>query len=168
MQKFRLKLTIALVFFIFLAMNHTTLCQSGTPAECFQSLGYSAIQMTPNIYGHFELNVKLDGKYEITLIVDTGANISLLSKHLLDSLGYETFPVPDTEGRTFYRTRIDSLVFGNANTGRREMFAGKLEELFPGFSLYGKRVHGIIGSDLLNRYSAIIEVPFSRLFLKIH
>ena len=152
---------------LILFFNNSLYSQSKNLIECLESLNYSAIQLTPNMYGHFEMEAKLDGKHPITLIVDTGASMSLLSKSLLDSLGYTTFPVPDPENRKLWRVRVDSLSFGKANTGRKELVAGNLDELFPGFNVYGNQIHGLIGADILSRYSALIDIEWSRLYLQV-
>ncbi|MFH1050842.1 MAG: aspartyl protease family protein [bacterium] len=158
---------IFLFISLFLFTNVFVKAQSKSLIDCLESLHYSSIQLTPNMYGHFEMEAMLDGKHPIVLIVDTGSSMSLLSKSLLDSVGYVTHPVPDPEGRELWRVRVDSLTFGKANTGRKELIVGNLDELFPGFDAYGKRIHGLIGSDLLSRYSALIDIEWSRLYLLV-
>lgn len=158
---------ILIILISILFLYNSLYSQSKSLIDCLESLSYSAIQLTPNMYGHFEMEAKLDGKHPIVLIVDTGSSMSLLSKSLLDSLGYSTFSVPDPQGRKLWRVRIDSLSFGKANTGRKELLVGNLDEMFPGFNVYGNQIHGLIGSDILSRYSAIIDIEWSRLYLQV-
>jgi hypothetical protein len=66
-----------------------------------------------------------------------------------------------------YSAQIANLVIGSAETGQMSIFGADLSELQETQRKIGSRpVDGLIGADFLARYSAVIEVKHSTLYLR--
>jgi len=122
----------------------------------------------------FEVEAKLNGSRPLLLIVDTGATMTLLDRDKLEDAGLE-FEKTDVRLSGFggeqrlYSSQIANLAIGSAETGPMTIFGADLGTLQEAQRKYGSRpVDGVIGSDFLSRYSAVIEVKHSMLYLRTH
>jgi predicted aspartyl protease len=134
--------------------------------------GYAEIELSENTAKQFEVEAVLQGK-PLLLLVDTGASHTLFSKDRLESLGFD-LQKTNVEfsgiGKTqrLYSTEIEDLVIGGASTGPISIFAADLEHMREILRSAGSReADGLLGADFLTRWSAVVEVKQSRLYLRL-
>jgi len=149
------------------------------PASCPDSLavflggqGFSAIELSQNTAKQFEVEAKLNGTVPLLLVVDTGASMSMLDRDKLEAAGLEwektAIELSGFGGtQKLYSAQIANLAIGGAETGPMSIFGADLSDLQATQKRIGSRpVDGLIGADFLARYSAVIEVKHSMLYLR--
>ena len=134
--------------------------------------GFSAVELSQNTAKQFEVEAKLNGSIPLLLVVDTGASMSMLDRDKLEEAGLE-FEKTDLQmtglggNQKLYSTQISNLSIGSADTGQMSIFGADLSDLQETQRKIGSRpVDGLIGADFLARYSAVIEVKHSMLYLR--
>ncbi|MFA6233565.1 MAG: aspartyl protease family protein [Bacteroidota bacterium] len=143
-------------------------------AEYLNAKGYRMVQLTRNTIGHFELTGTLGNDIPIRLIVDTGASSSLLDAAFLRAHDVELRKVEMTlfgvtgEAVDVWSATVPGLVFAGESTGPMTLFATDITSIIGGLQAAGSNeINGLIGSDILTRYGAVIDVRSGRLFLHI-
>jgi predicted aspartyl protease len=109
--------------------------------------------------------VTLDGKNEL-LQVDTGANLSEISKDVADDLGLDREPVNvaviDVSGRASNLAgRVKSFAMGN-------LHASNVDFMLPKDNPFGegnKEIAGLLGADILSNYDVEIDFGADKLSL---
>lgn len=145
---------------------------SGSLNKFLEKQGYAEIDLSENTLKQFEVDVSLNGT-PLLLLVDTGASHTFLSRKRLTELGFDlektSLEVSGIGQKQFaYSTEIDDLVIGSASTGPMSIYAVDLSTMRDLLRESGSRVpDGLLGSDFLTRWSAVLEVKQSRLFLRI-
>ena len=152
----------------------------GADAGCPDSLqeflatqGYVEIELSENTAKQFEVEATLNGSEPVLLIVDTGASQTLFSKDRLEKLGLRLEKTQvDIYGlggkQRVSSAEIRDLAIGSASTGPISVLAADLSKLREDLKGLGSRpIDGVIGSDFMSRYSAVIEVKHSKLYLRI-
>jgi hypothetical protein len=67
-----------------------------------------------------------------------------------------------------YSTEIDDMLIGDASTGPISIFAADLAHLRKMLRATGSRApDGLLGADFLSRWSAVVDVKRSRMFLRL-
>jgi len=171
--------TLALCLVLLLAPLARAQQPAAAPPGCPDSLGaflagqgFSSIELSQNTAKQFEVEAKLNGTVKLLLIVDTGASMSMLDRDKLEEAGIE-WEKTEIElagfggSQKLYSAQIANLTIGTAETGQMSIFGADLSELQATQKRMGSRpVDGLIGADFLARYSAVIEVKHSTLFLR--
>jgi predicted aspartyl protease len=134
--------------------------------------GFVEIELSENTAKQFEVEAELNGEI-LLLILDTGASHTLFSRDRLEDLGLDLertrieFSGIGKKQR-LYSTEIRNLKIGSASTGPISIFAADLSHFQEMLRNTGSRAaDGLIGADFLSRWSAVIEVKHSKLFLRI-
>ena len=143
-----------------------------TLAEFLEAEGYTAIQMTRNIVGHFEVAVLVNGR-EALFLVDTGASGTVIAR--------------ESAARLELEMRESDVKAGGIGTSEHAVALGEIEtltlqslrvEALPiriidmshvnlALERHGGRgVDGVIGGDLLSARSAIIDYARATLYLQ--
>lgn len=171
----RIRLVLLLVSAC-LAARHAG-AQSNCPTELgvfLKSQGYLAIELSQNTMKQFEVEATLNGKVPLLLLVDTGASMTLFDRDKLKDAGIE-FEKTDLQVFGFggdqraYSGQIQTLDIGSASMGATSIFGVDLSDFQKQQKKMGSRpIDGVIGSDFLARYSAVIEVKHSILYLRTH
>jgi hypothetical protein len=98
--------------------------------------------------------------------------MSMIDRAKLEAAGLE-FEKTDIQlsgwggNQKLYSAQISNLAIGSAETGQMSIFGADLSELQETQRKMGSRpVDGLIGADFLARYSAVIEVKHSMLYLR--
>lgn len=150
-------------------------CPEGCPeslASFLAGRGYVEVELSENTTGQFEVEATLDGE-RLLLLVDSGSSHTLFSRARLEELGME---LEETRiefsgfGSTqrLQSAQTEDLVIGGASTGPISVFAADLEHLRSRLEQAGSRpVDGVLGADFLGRWSAVLQVKRSKLFLRI-
>jgi hypothetical protein len=143
-------------------------------AEYLHVKGYRMLQLTRNTIGHFELSATMGPDVPIRLIVDTGASSSLLDAGFLRDHGFALRKVETTlfgvtgEAVDVWSATTPGLMLAGESTGPMTLFATDIASIIVGLQATGSNeIHGLIGSDILSRYGAVIDVRNGRLFLHI-
>jgi predicted aspartyl protease len=141
-------------------------------ASFLKSQGYSEIELSESTAKQFEVEATLNDKIPLLLIVDTGASMTIFDRDKLEDLGIE-FEKSQIELMAFggkqklYGGQIQNLSIGSASTGPIEIFGADLDDLHDIQKKTGSRkADGLIGADFLSRYSAVIEIKHSKLYLR--
>ena len=137
-----------------------------------QRRGFVEVELSENTAKQFEVEAEINGE-PLLLIVDTGASHTIFSRDRIKELGLD---LEETQvefsgiGRTqrLYSTEIKNLRIGGASTGPISIFAADLSHLQKMLRSGGSRAaDGLIGADFLTRWSAVLDVKYSTLFLRI-
>ncbi|HTO71845.1 MAG TPA: retropepsin-like aspartic protease [Myxococcota bacterium] len=140
--------------------------------EFLKSQGYSAIELSQNTAKQFEVEATLNGKIPLLLLVDTGASMTVFDRDKLKDAGID---VEKTDLQVFgfggdqraYSGQIQTLAIGSAQMGVTSILGVDLSDFQKQQKKIGSRpIDGLIGSDFLSRYSAVIEVKHSILYLR--
>ena len=142
-------------------------------ADFLKTQGYSEIELSENTAKQSEVEVVLNGKHSLVMLVDTGASMTLFDYDRLDDLGFE-LEKTDIEfhgvggKQRLYSAQAANMELGGAETGPISLLVGDLSDFKKTLTAFGSRpVDGLIGHDFLSRYSAVIEVKHSKLYLRI-
>jgi predicted aspartyl protease len=144
----------------------------GSLKEFLEARGYVEIELAENTAKQFEVHVTMNGE-KLLLIVDTGASHTLFSRNRLKKMGLELEKTNvEFSGigkkQRLYSTQIDGLEIAGTSTGPIAIFAADLSHMRQMLRGYGSRApDGLIGADFLARYSAILEVKYSKMYLRI-
>lgn len=142
-------------------------------ADFLKAQGFVEIELSESTTKQAEVEVILDDKHPLVMIVDTGATMTLFDRDKLEGLDYEleetNIEFHGVGGKQrLYSTQVKNVAIGGAATGPISVVAGDLGELRKTMRGFGSReIDGLIGHDFLSRYSAVIEVKHSRLYLRI-
>lgn len=140
--------------------------------EFLERKGYVEIELAENTAKQFEVEVTLNGE-SLLLIVDTGASHTIFSKDRLKKMGLELektnieFTGIGKKQRV-YSAQVEDLTISGASTGPIAILAADLSHMRAMLRGYGSRQpDGLVGADFLARYSAVLEVKYSKMYLRI-
>jgi len=134
--------------------------------------GFVEVELSENTAKQFEVEAEINGE-PLLLIVDTGASHTIFSRDRIEELGLDLEKTQvEFSGigkkQRLYSTEITDLRIGGASTGPISIFAADLSHLQKMLRGTGSRApDGLVGSDFLTRWSAILDVKYSTLFLRI-
>ena len=167
-----MKILLALLCILFLS----------TPAsaeECPDSLsdflvgrGFVEVELSENTAKQFEVEAELNGE-TVLLIIDTGSSHTIFSRDRLKKLGLDLEKTQIEfsgigKNQRLYSAEIENLQISGASTGPMSILAADLSHVRKMLRSTGSRaVDGLIGADFLSRWSAVLEVKRSKLFLHI-
>jgi predicted aspartyl protease len=141
-------------------------------SDFLKAQGYSEIELSQSTAKQFEVEATLNGSSPLLLILDTGASMTLFDRDKLEGLGLE-FTKTDIDftgiggKQRLYSADIKNLEIGSASTGPMTILSADLSDFRKQQKSFGSRpADGLIGADFLSRYSAILEVKHSKLYLR--
>jgi len=134
--------------------------------------GYRRIPLSKNGVGHFQTVGILAG-HTLSVLVDTGAGATVVSLALARELGLELEKLPSTGGGAggvsldLFQVRGATLKLGRLTPQVRQLMAMDFEHINHGLSCKGcDPVDAILGADVFETQSAVIDYGNSSLFLK--
>lgn len=134
--------------------------------------GYASIPMKKSTLGHFELEVKINDN-AVLMLLDTGATKSVIDKETANKLGLKQSDESNCGGglgtsqATVNSSIIEELKIGELKIKSIPIYI--MDFSHPIKSIQGRggnKIDGVIGADILEPRSAIIEYKESKLYLK--
>ena len=130
--------------------------------------------MFDNQVGHFAVHVLLNGKPEV-FIVDTGAGATVIDEGYARSQGFELEEIDGFGGgignsqMSIFMVRINKLEIGDFTFENMTAVAMDLSNVKQSLEMKGVNsdVYGILGTDILRTYEAVIDYGSETLFLKM-
>ena len=142
-----------------------------TLAEFLEAQGYTAVQMTKNIVGHFELAAHVNGR-EAIMLVDTGASGTVIARESVARLELETTESDvkaggiGTSEHSVALAELETLTLQSLSVHSWPIRIIDMSHVNLALERHGGRaVDGVIGGDLLSARSAIIDYPRATLYL---
>ncbi|MBA3830623.1 MAG: clan AA aspartic protease [Chthoniobacterales bacterium] len=139
----------------------------GAAAERAALPGYSSAQMSRGPENHLLLHARINGS-PVTLLLDTGADVSFLRADRAQHLGVRVVDeTMRTGGKAFPTGVVSDLQAGDAHF--RELRFALYEASEIGGAVPGEAASaadGLIGLDMLRRYEAVINCHSRQLFFR--
>lgn len=132
--------------------------------------GYQRIQMHRANGGYMSTQVTVDGK-SMNLLIDTGAPSTHFDKSKAEKIGiqWRTYQKEGAEGKPDLSLRycvVSSMQLGPLRVRELRVSAYDLSEVNRRIELHGGvPFDGLIGADLLGRYSAVIDYKTTSLYV---
>lgn len=165
--------TTAITVLCILGTGSCISAQQNRPvADCLAEGGYIEIQLSRNGSGQFETFVELDSGDKLRVLVDTGASRTFFGIEKMKKLRYRlrntTIKLHTMSGEQQVKsTDVKFMKLGGAQTGPMTMYCTNLDYVNRVLEQNGNNpVEGVLGSDLMTMYSAVIDIKNSKLFLK--
>ncbi len=134
--------------------------------------GYTVINLKKSVVGHFEIEAKINGK-RVLMLLDTGASKSVLDYETANTLNLLLESESNCGGglgtseAAVNSSIIEALTIGSIVINSFPLYI--MDFSHPIKSIQGRggnKIDGVIGSDILEPRSAIIEYKESKLYLK--
>lgn len=145
--------------------------KAGTVDRALCLLGFAAVPMRSLMTGHQLVDARINGM-PATLVVDTGANVTVLHAGAESRFRATRDPLAigstsglggPMQGRVM---RIDTLALGGVETRQRRVIESDLSALTAVLGrVAGRDIDGIVGQDVLQKQSAVIDVAGGILYL---
>jgi len=137
-----------------------------------EAAGYQRIPLIRNGIGHFEASGTLAG-HAVRVLVDTGAGSTVVSLSLAHELGLHPTSLGKMGGGAggvgleIFQLNDVELKLDNATPKPKALYAMDLSHVNAALALKGATpVEAIVGVDVFDRHSAVIDYGTSSLFLK--
>jgi len=134
--------------------------------------GYTAVPLTVNAVGHFELAAEVNGR-PARLLLDTGASHTIFATPSAQRLGLQTAPSTERAGgvgtsdHATETTIIDELRLGGVRLQRVAAWTFDLDHVNRALANQGGApVDGALGGDLLRPAEAVIDYARAMLYLR--
>ena len=134
--------------------------------------GYTAVPLTVNAVGHFELAAEVNGQ-PARLLLDTGASHTIFATPSAQRLGLQTAPSTERAGgvgtsdHATETTIIDELRLGGVRLQRVAAWTFDLDHVNRALANQGGApVDGALGGDLLRPAEAVIDYARAMLYLR--
>jgi hypothetical protein len=133
--------------------------------------GFAAVQLRQNAYDQLEADVLLNGQHALRVQISTSFSKTTFDKEALEKLGLAVEPSsvelsgPGGKKQRLGTLRLESLAFGEVVLGPLTVFSADLSA-FVGRGA-GEPVEGVIGTDLLSKYQAVLEIQNAKLHLRV-
>jgi hypothetical protein len=132
--------------------------------------GWSAVQLRDNEFGQLEADVVLNGQHKLRAQISTSFSKTVFDEAVVKQLGLQVEPsgieITGAKKQRLGTLRLSELAFGDTNVGPVTVFTADLPSLLNR-SGSADGVQGVIGSDLLTRYQAVLEVQGTKLYLRV-
>ena len=132
--------------------------------------GWSAVQLRENAFSQLETDVVLNGEHRLRVQISTSFSKTIFDEKVVKDLGLAVEPTSiEISGANKQRlgtVQLSKLSFGDTSVGPVTIFTADLGAFVsktPGV----EPAQGMIGSDLLNKYQAVLEIPTSKLYLRV-
>jgi len=133
--------------------------------------GYVAIPISKNHVGHYELEVKMNSK-PFNMILDTGASGSVLDIESSKNAGFKLTSTKKESGcvggvpSKIYELSKMKLEIDDYQINNFKIMAVDFSHINNAMNKEGaNKIDGVLGVDLLTKYSALIDYKSSTLFL---
>jgi len=133
--------------------------------------GWVAVQLRENVFNQLEADVVIEGEHRLRAQISTSFSKSIFDQAAVRKLGLPIEPtsieISGSKSKQRLGTvQLQSLAFGETVVGAVTIFTADLGELITrGPS--GEPVQAVIGADLLTKYQAVLEIPTSKLYLRL-
>ena len=134
--------------------------------------GFRRIELTKNGVGHFQTDGQLDG-HRLSVLVDTGAGATVISLAKVRELGLEIEKMSTTGGGAggvtleVFRLQGAEFMLGELTPRVQQLLAMDFGHINDGLACKGcEPVDAILGADVFESQSAVIDYGSSSLFLK--
>jgi hypothetical protein len=139
--------------------------------ELLAQRGWVAIQLRENAFNQLEADVVVEGEHRLRAQISTSFSKSVFDQSAVRAFGLSIEPtsieITGAKGKQRLGTlQLQSLAFGETVVGPVTIFTADLSELIssgPGVA----QVKAVIGSDLLTKYQAVLDIPTSKLYLRL-
>ena len=132
--------------------------------------GWSAVQLHENAFSQLETDVLVNGEHHLRVQISTSFSKTIVDEAVVKQLGFTVEPtnieLTGAKKQRLGSLQVKSLAFGETSVGAATLFTADLPSLL-GNPAGVEPVQGVIGSDLLSKYQAVLEIPTSKLYLRI-
>jgi len=132
--------------------------------------GWVAIQLRENAFGQLEADLVIEGEHRLRAQISTSFSKTIFDPAAVRKLGLPIEPtnIEITGSKSKQRlgtVQLQSLAFGETVVGAVTIFTADLGELISRPA--GDPVQAVIGSDFLTKYQAVLEIPTTKLYLRL-
>lgn len=132
--------------------------------------GWSAVQLRENAFSQLEADVLVNGEHRLRVQISTSFSKTILDEKVVKELGLAVEPtnieLAGGKKQRLGSLQLKSLALGETPVGAATVFTAELAPLL-GAPDGAVPVQGVIGSDLLSKYQAVLEIPASKLYLRV-
>jgi len=133
--------------------------------------GWIAIQLRENAFNQLEAEVVIEGEHHLRAQISTSFSKTIFDQAAVRKLGLPIEPtsieISGAAGKQRLGTvQLQSLAFGETVVGAVTIFTADLSALI-GRGAGAEPAQAVIGSDFLTRYQAVLEIPTSKLYLRL-
>ena len=132
--------------------------------------GFSAFQLRENAYGQLEAEVLLNGEHRLRVGVSTSFSKTIFDEKAIEKLDLPIEPTSvelsgPSKKQRLGSVQLKSLAFGETPLGAATIFTADLSAFITQSG--AEAVQGMIGSDFLSKYQAVLEIPTAKLYLRV-
>jgi hypothetical protein len=140
-------------------------------ARFLAARGWVAVPLSVNAFNQLEADVVIEGQHRVRAQISTSFSKTVFDDAAVRKLGLPIEPtsveISGAGGKQrLGSVRLQSLAFGETVIGAVTVHTADLDPLVSR-APSGEPVQAVIGSDLLTRYQAILEIPTSTLYLRL-
>jgi hypothetical protein len=132
--------------------------------------GWSAVQLRENEFNQLEAEVLVNGVHRLRVQISTSFSKTIIDEAVAKRLGLAIEPsgieITGARKQRLGTLRLESLAFGETGLGAATVFTADLPSLLHR-SGSADAVQGVIGADLLTKYQAVLEIPTTKLYLRV-
>ena len=132
--------------------------------------GWSAVQLHENAFSQLETELVVNGEHRLRAQISTSFSKTIFDAEVVERLGLVVEPtnieITGAKKQRLGSLQLSSLAFGETRVGAATVFTADLTSLL-GKASDALPVQGVIGSDLLTKYQAVLEIPTSKLYLRV-
>ncbi len=132
--------------------------------------GWTAVQLHENAFSQLETEVLVNGEHRLRVQISTSFSKTIVDEAVVKQLGLTVEPtnieLSGVKKQRLGSLQLKSLAFGETSVGAATLFTADLSSLL-GSATGVEPVQGVIGSDLLSKYQAVLEIPTSKLYLRV-
>jgi hypothetical protein len=133
--------------------------------------GWVAVQLRENAFSQLEVDIVLNGEHTVRAQVSTSFSKTILDEETAKKMGLEIegtlIEVTGRGGKQrLGSVPLESIAFGETQVGVFTLFTADLDELISRAEGI-EPIQAVIGSDFLTKYQAILEIPTSKLYLRL-
>jgi hypothetical protein len=140
--------------------------------EFLAGRGWVAVQLQENAFSQLEAGVVVEGEHAVRAQISTSFSKTIFDRAAVEKLGLEIVPTNiEITGRggkqTLGSVALRSLAFEETEVGAFTIFTAELDQLVSRGS-GSEPIQAVIGSDFLTKYQAVLEIPASKLYLRVN
>ncbi|MEN8161925.1 MAG: aspartyl protease family protein [Myxococcota bacterium] len=143
-----------------------------TLEELLSGRGWVAVQLRENAFSQLEADIVVDGEHELRVQISTSFSKTIFDQAVAEKLGLEiertNIEITGRGGKqTLGSVALRSLAFEETKVGAFTIFTAELEQLVSRGE-GTEPIEAVIGSDFLTKYQAVLEIPTSKLYLRVN
>ena len=132
--------------------------------------GWSAVPLRENAFSQLETDVLVNGEHKMRVQISTSFSKTIFDEAAMKEIGLASEPtaieLSGSKKQRLGTLQLKSFAFGETSVGAATVFTADLGSLL-GNPAGVEPVQGVIGSDLLSKYQAVLEIPNSKLYLRV-